>query len=110
MIHFFSGVDFVGYSFEILRRLQLSNRWLEGRRRAEKKMSPEDRLVLEAPQTPAEAGLLLCGCPSACNDKPELTRQASRWITVAGKSVNHRDMPEDDLAEAILNAVDDIKK
>jgi hypothetical protein len=75
-----------------------------------KKMSPEDRLVLEAPQTPAEAGLLLCGCPSACNDKPELTRQASRWITVAGKSVNHRDMPEDDLAEAILNAVDDIKK
>ena len=67
------------------------------------------RLISEVETAPAEAGILICGCQSACADKPELSDLARRWILVAGKSVDHRDAPEDKLAEGILQTIQEIK-
>jgi len=72
-------------------------------------LPPGDRLVSEAEKAPAAAGILLCGCQSACADKPELSGLARRWILAAGKSIDHRDMPEDGLADAILHIIKEIK-
>jgi len=68
-----------------------------------------DRLTSETETAPAEAGILLCGCQSACADKPELSGLARRWILVAGKSVDHCDIKESDLADEILRNIKDIK-
>ena len=68
-----------------------------------------DRLLSGTETTPAEAGILLCGCQSACADKPELSELARRWILVAGKSVDHRDVPEHDLGKVILQIIKEIK-
>lgn len=66
-------------------------------------------LISDAGAGPADAGLLLCGCPSACAQKPELADLAPKWILVAGKTVNHQDVPEDCIALAVLEQINKIK-
>lgn len=72
-------------------------------------LPPEDALTGSTGDGPADAGLLVCGCSSACAKKPELDALARRWILVAGKSVDHQDLPEANLPEAVLKKIKSIK-
>ncbi|MFO7569505.1 MAG: hypothetical protein R6W75_06875 [Smithellaceae bacterium] len=67
------------------------------------------RLTTDTAGSPFEIGILLCGCTSACAWRLELTGLARRWIVVAGKSVNAREMPENQLAAAIVAKINQEK-
>ena len=64
-------------------------------------MPPESRLVAESPLNPWDAGILVCGCPVACADRPEVRRMARRWIRVGGETVDLESVPEDGMARVI---------
>ncbi len=50
-----------------------------------------------------DIGILVCGCLTACADKPDLKNLACKWIIVAGNSVDHSSASEKDLAEIVLS-------
>lgn len=58
---------------------------------------------------PFFAGVLICGCPSACAQKPELNDLTNRWIVIAGKTVDLRGLPEDQLAAAVVQKIKELK-
>ena len=62
-------------------------------------LGPENRLTTDPAGAPHKAGLLVCGCPTACAENPENSNWARRWVVVAGKTVNTRELTEDLLAE-----------
>ncbi len=64
-----------------------------------------DRLTTDDSGAPFGAGILVCGCPSACARKPELDLLAGRWVVIAGKTVDARDLPEDKLAGAVVEKI-----
>ena len=66
-----------------------------------------DHLTSDVSLAPFKAGMLICGCPSACAQKPDLNDLSQQWIVVAGKTINFQALPEDCLAAA---AVQKIKK
>ena len=66
-----------------------------------------DHLTSDVSLAPFKAGLLVCGCPSACAQKPDFNDLSPQWIVVAGKTIDFQVLPEDRLAAA---AVQKIKK
>lgn len=54
---------------------------------------------------PFDAGILVCGCPSACAWKPELANLAKHWIVIAGKTVDSQDLAEEKLAMAAVEKI-----
>jgi hypothetical protein len=65
-----------------------------------------DRFTTDTANSPFGMGLLICGCMSACAWRPEMTVWAKRWVVVAGKTVDSREMPEDQIAAAILGKIE----
>lgn len=51
--------------------------------------------------SPWNIGILVCGCPTACADKPEFKNLARKWIVVAGDSVDLDIAPEEALANIV---------
>ena len=45
--------------------------------------------------------ILICGCPTACDDKTDVRGLARKWIIVAGNSVDLNDTPEEKLADIV---------
>jgi len=68
----------------------------------EQRLAPEGQCTTHPEDGPFDAGLLMCGCPSACAWKPELTDVTGNWVVIAGKTVDSCDWPEDRLAEAVI--------
>lgn len=64
-----------------------------------------DLLTTDASGAPFDAGILACGCPTACARKPELAGLAKRWILIAGKTVDNRDLPDSELAGAVVKEI-----
>jgi len=54
---------------------------------------------------PWEVGLLICGCPAACADRPDVKTLAYRWITIAGNSTDGETCPEDQIADAVVKKI-----
>jgi 4-hydroxybutyrate CoA-transferase len=52
-----------------------------------------------------DIGILVCGCLTACADKPNFKNLAHKWIIVAGNSVDHGTVSEKDLAEIVLSKI-----
>jgi hypothetical protein len=48
-----------------------------------------------------DLGILVCGCPVACADRPETRSRARKWIVVAGPNVDLESMPEEEMATAV---------
>ena len=48
---------------------------------------------------------MVCGCPTACADKPEFKNLARKWIIVAGDSVDLHKAPEKELADIIVRKI-----
>jgi hypothetical protein len=62
---------------------------------------PEYRFTTER-SAQWEIGIMVCGCQTACVDKPEFKNLARKWIVVAGNSVETERAPEEKLAEIIV--------
>ena len=73
-------------------------------------LGPEDRLTTDSAGAPYAVGLLVCGCPAACAWNSEITDRARRWVIVAGKTVNTRELTEDRLAEAVAGEIKAMKR
>ncbi|MGA3280104.1 MAG: hypothetical protein ABSD50_03875 [Smithella sp.] len=67
-----------------------------------KLLSPEFILSDGQTQEQRDIGILVCGCLTACADKPALKNSAVKWILVAGHSVDHNNVPEKELANIVL--------
>ncbi|MEN6461757.1 MAG: hypothetical protein ABFC94_10350 [Syntrophomonas sp.] len=60
---------------------------------------PEDyELVTNLQEGAWEIGLLICGCPTACADRPEIHKMAHRWISVSGRMVDSMEVSENELS------------
>lgn len=56
-------------------------------------------------KVPWDTGILVCGCPTACAEKPELKALARRWMVVAGHSVDQNHTPEKELADIVITGL-----
>ena len=74
-----------------------------------KALSPEYSLTTEPSSNPWDTGIMVCGCSSACVDKPEIRKLARQWILVAGKSVDLENAPEEKLADIIAVKIKKLK-
>ncbi|MEN6467789.1 MAG: enoyl-CoA hydratase/isomerase family protein [Smithella sp.] len=72
-------------------------------------LGPDDHLSTDNSFAPFAAGILACGCRSACAWKPETAALAKRWVILAGKSVDSRDLPEEKLTAAVSQKILKIK-
>lgn len=79
-------------------------------RKLETLLPPEDGLDILRPSMNCSLAVLVCGCEIACADRPEVRRLARRWIVVGGSTVDHRDAPEDQLAEVVVRRINALKK
>ena len=70
-----------------------------------KKLLPPDSMVTTQCPSPWDVGILICGCPTACADKPEFKTLARKWILVAGNSVDLENLPEAKIAEFIFSKI-----
>lgn len=53
-------------------------------------------------------GILLCGCPTVCADRPEVRSLAQRWIVIGGATVESRAVPENDLASFVAFRINNL--
>lgn len=54
-----------------------------------------------------DIGIMVCGCLTACADKPDFKNLARKWIIVAGNSVDSESAPEEKLADIIVERIRD---
>ena len=66
-------------------------------------MLPQEyTLTSDTNTAPWETGIMMCGCVSACIDKPEIRNLARHWIVVAGNNVDMLGVPEKEIARTIV--------
>ena len=73
-------------------------------REIKKLLSPEYSFSTDQ-SSPWDVGLLICGCPAACADKPEFKNLARKWILVAGNSADRDSSPEEKIAEFVAGKI-----
>ena len=95
----FIGIKYCGGCNPHIDRTQLIEK-------IKKRLSPEYFFITE-PIASCDIGIMICGCPTACANKPECRTFARKWILVAGSSVDLNNMPEEKLADVIA---DQLKK
>ena len=71
----------------------------------EQLLPPGFKLVTGQPAAPYEKAILVCGCPTACADKPDLRRLAKQWIVISGPMVDLETWPEDKMAEVVVKKI-----
>lgn len=93
-----TGVKYCGGCNPIIDRAKLV-------REIEKLLPPEYSLSIDQSSNNWDVGILVCGCKTACADKPDMENLARKWIIVAGNSVDHNNAPEKELAEIIIDKI-----
>ncbi|OGP67489.1 MAG: hypothetical protein A2W27_11755 [Deltaproteobacteria bacterium RBG_16_44_11] len=71
----------------------------------EKALPPEYSLTTESSSNPWDIGILVCGCLTACVEKPEIRNMARQWIFVAGNSVDLENITEEKMAGVIVKKI-----
>ena len=74
-------------------------------REIEKLLPPEYSLSKDQYSNNWDVGILVCGCLTACADKPDFKNLAREWIIVAGNSVDLDSTTEEKLADIIANKI-----
>jgi 3-hydroxyacyl-[acyl-carrier-protein] dehydratase len=69
------------------------------------KLLPPSYIITTKQSSPWDIGILVCGCPTACADKPYFKNIARKWIIVAGNSVDLHGVPENKLANIITDKI-----
>ena len=75
----------------------------------EKLLTPEYSLTTNLSSNPWDIGILICGCPTACVDKPDVRDLARKWIVIAGKSIDLDNMPEEKLVAIVVQKLNKLK-
>jgi 3-hydroxyacyl-[acyl-carrier-protein] dehydratase len=70
-----------------------------------KLLSPVCKMETEQSAEPWEKAVLVCGCPTACADKPTLRSLAKQWIRVSGQMIDFEGVPEDQMAAIIARKI-----
>ncbi|PKN51847.1 MAG: hypothetical protein CVU55_10400 [Deltaproteobacteria bacterium HGW-Deltaproteobacteria-13] len=74
-----------------------------------KRRLPPEYIVTEDPTKEQwDIGILICGCLTACADKPDSKNSAGQWIIAAGNSVDRVNAHEKKLAEMIIEKITDM--
>ncbi|MFA5322681.1 MAG: hypothetical protein WC373_08395 [Smithella sp.] len=68
-------------------------------------LPPEFVFTTSHSSNPWALGILICGCPTACADKPDIKNLARKWVIVAGSSVDLDNAPEEQLAHVIVDKI-----
>jgi len=98
-----TGIKYCGGCNPLIDRAKLA---LE----IEKLLPPEYSLTTDQTFNPWDIGILVCGCPTACADKPEFKNLARKWIIVAGSSVDLDNAPEEELADIVIQKLKKLKE
>jgi hypothetical protein len=69
------------------------------------KLLPPEYIFTTLKSSLWDIGIMVCGCPTACADKPEFKNLARKWIIVAGNSVDQNNAPEKELAYIIIDKI-----
>ena len=75
-------------------------------REIERLLHPDLRLVMDITSSPLEIGILVCGCPIACADRPDVRGVFKRWIRVGEQTVDLEFIPESKMAYVIVEKID----
>ena len=67
-------------------------------------------LTTDKPSNPWDIGVLVCGCSTACADKPDVKNFARQWIFTAGNSVDLENIPEEKMAGVIVKKIYSLKE
>jgi hypothetical protein len=89
------GIKYCGGCNPVIDRARLSAE-------IEKLLPPEYSLTTESSSNPWDIGILICGCSTACAEKPEIRNLARQWIFVAGNSVDLENITEEKMADVIV--------
>ncbi len=68
------------------------------------------QLITDTSFTRYGAGILVCGCLTACALKKELDELTGSWTVIAGKAVDLRELPEDRLVSAVIEKIKGMKR
>ncbi|MCJ7654958.1 MAG: hypothetical protein MUO97_06610 [Dehalococcoidia bacterium] len=60
-----------------------------------------DFQLVPLPENGIDVVVILCGCPRACGNKPEVRARAAKIILTAGESINVRHVPEAQLPSTL---------
>ena len=66
-----------------------------------KKLAGDLSLAIGCGTEKWELGILVCGCSSACADRPETRNRALEWIVVSGPAVESESISESELATVV---------
>jgi len=92
------GIKYCGGCNPVIDRKKLAQE-------IEKLLSPEYSLSKDESFNNWDIGILICGCLTACADKPEFKNLARKWIVVAGNSIDHNKAPEKELAAIVASKI-----
>lgn len=68
-------------------------------------LSPSCRLETVKPSHTHRIAVLICGCPAACADRPDVRCMARRWIRVGGATVDCESVPPERLAACVAEKI-----
>ena len=66
-----------------------------------KKLAGDLSLAIGCSMEKWDVGILVCGCPVACANRPETRSLALEWIVVGGPAVESEPVPESELATVV---------
>ena len=97
-MHFNIGIKYCGGCNPVIDRTKLAQE-------IEKLLSPEYSLSKDESFNNWDIGILICGCLTACADKPDFKNLARKWIIVAGNSVDLDNAHEEKLADIVSDKI-----
>ena len=63
------------------------------------------KLSTDKPMVPWEKGILICGCPVACANRPEVKTLARQWVLISGPMIDFEKVPEEKMAEVVAGKI-----
>jgi 3-hydroxyacyl-[acyl-carrier-protein] dehydratase len=63
------------------------------------------KLVTEGQAGPWERALLVCGCPVACANRPEVKGLAGQWVLISGPMIDLERVPEEEMATMVVGKI-----
>jgi hypothetical protein len=92
------GIKYCGGCNPVIDRVNLA-------REIVKLLPPVHSILNDECSNQWDIGILICGCPSACADHQEIRRLARHWFLVAGQTLDRNMIPENELADAIVQKI-----
>jgi hypothetical protein len=70
------------------------------------RLPPGCRLEAVRPSDSRGIAVLICGCPTACADRPEVRGLARRWVRVGGATLDCEPVPPEQLADRVTRNIE----